>query len=121
MKIITLTLNPAFDIHCDGASLVAGKENFAHIRTRSIGGKGVNISRALTSCGMDSLAYVLLGEENCEEFKKALEDEKIRYEAITVPGRIRENITHRSLSVETRLSFPGFFVFQEDFCRLLMQ
>ena len=47
MKIITLTLNPAFDIHCNVKGLALHRENLASITDYEAGGKGVNISRAL--------------------------------------------------------------------------
>lgn len=109
MKIITLTLSPAFDTHCHADSLRLEHENLIHMDLCQAGGKGVNISRALVSCGTENLALVVLGEENADSFTKNLDADGVTWEAITVPGRIRENITiHVEGSAETRLSFPGF-------------
>lgn len=109
MKIFTLTLNPAFDIHASIPSFLVEHENLASSVSRDIGGKGVNISRALNANGIPNLALVVLGEENGAEFKSKLEAERINYKAIFVPGRIRENITiHPDGGKETRLSFKGF-------------
>ena len=84
MRIVTLTLNPAYDVHCACGTFYIEKENRADVTSRDAGGKGVNISRALLSGGVSSDTLVLLGDEN-----------------ITV---------HPANGRETRLSFNGFTV-----------
>lgn len=109
MKIVTLTLNPAFDVHCYAESFQPYHENLVQITANNAGGKGVNISRALTVNGVENTALVVLGKDNCECFRLALEHDGISYRQITVAGRIRENITlHTSNAPETRISFAGF-------------
>ncbi|MBE6956920.1 MAG: hypothetical protein E7450_05670 [Ruminococcaceae bacterium] len=110
MDIITLTLSPAFDMHCSG-ELVLNHENLIQMDLCQAGGKGVNISRALVSAGCENTAVLLLGEENDDSFLRSLSADGVRAEVITVPGRIRENITvHTPHGKETRISFPGFTV-----------
>ncbi len=109
MQIITLTLAPAYDIHCRCDTFCAEQENLAHILSYDAGGKGVNISRALTVYGVKNKAIVLVGKENGEAFLSAIEREGIDSISLTVDGRIRENITlHQEGHKETRISFPGF-------------
>ncbi|MBQ7335499.1 MAG: 1-phosphofructokinase family hexose kinase [Clostridia bacterium] len=109
MKIITLTLNPAFDVHCHTAQFLPFHENLVTVTQREAGGKGVNISRALTRNGVENVAVVVLGEENAEGFRKALAADAMCWREIVLPGRIRENITiHADCSNETRISFAGF-------------
>ena len=109
MKIITLTLNPAFDVHCFAENFQPYHENLARITENEAGGKGVNISRALTVCGTENLAFVVLGEENGESFTRAMRADGMTYRTISVAGRIRENITvHTDNADETRISFAGF-------------
>jgi 1-phosphofructokinase family hexose kinase len=109
MKIITLTLNPAFDVHCSADSFEACHENLATITEREAGGKGVNISRALSMNGVDNLALLAVGDENGAEFCAELDKDSMTYETIELKGRIRENITiHTKNAPETRLSFTGF-------------
>lgn len=106
MNIVTLTLSPAFDIHCKAESFSVNRENIASITDRDAGGKGVNISRALRIFGKDSVAIVAVGEENADSFIASLVKDGIDYRAIKFPGRIRENITVHTLDGgETRLSF----------------
>ena len=109
MKIITITLSPAFDIHCKSKSFLAEHENFAEITSYDAGGKGINLSRALMARGGESLAVVATGKENGANFLSALDRDSLIYKAIEVDGRIRENITvHPKDGKETRLSFSGF-------------
>ena len=108
-RIITLTLSPAFDLHCSCADFRAHHENLAHITSYNAGGKGVNISAALTQNGTPNLAIVVLGRENAAEFERCLNDSRIVYRPIYRDGRIRENITlHDEKNRETRISFKGF-------------
>ena len=104
-QIITITLNPAFDIHYEVERSEAGKENYSTNKIVSIGGKGLNISRALALHGRDSLAVIVLGEEGSVEFRAGLDAEGINYLAFPCPGAVRQNITiHPAEGPETRLS-----------------
>jgi len=108
MKIVTLTLSAAYDVHCHAEKIEVGCENFATLSETNAGGKGINISRALLSYGISSTAVVVLGEENSREFCEKLESGGVTFEKILVPGKIRENITvHTSDGKETRISFGG--------------
>ena len=60
MKIITLTLNPAFDVHCHVENFSLYHEHLAKITDRDASGKGINISRALKACDTESLALMVL-------------------------------------------------------------
>ena len=109
MKIYTITLSPAYDVHATARSLVLKHENLAHVKCRDAGGKGVNISRALTYNGIENTAVIVLGRDNCADFKAALETDKMTYIGIEKDGRIRENLTiHIEGEGETRISFSGF-------------
>lgn len=109
MKIITLTLNPAFDVHCAAPAFSPYRESIATVTSRDAGGKGVNISRALTANGVENTALVVLGDENGAEFLRALTAEGLNVRTLTVAGRIRENFTlHTEGKPETRISFSGF-------------
>ena len=109
MKIVTLTLNPAFDMHCFAESFRPYHESHAHVTSRDAGGKGVNISRALCAVGRDNCAVVIVGRDNGDEFCRELEKDGVRLAPLWVDGRIRENITlHERANPETRISFDGF-------------
>lgn len=109
MNIVTLTLNPAFDLHCYAERFFPYRENVFEITARDAGGKGINVSRALTKNGVKNTAACIIGSENGEEFLKMLKAEGLSLAAVTAEGRIRENITlHEKEKPETRISFPGF-------------
>lgn len=109
MQIITLTLSPAFDVHCTCEDFAPFRENLATITSREAGGKGVNISRALTQNNVNNLAIVALGEENALDFTNLLSGTGIDWIPLYRSGRIRENITlHGTNNKETRISFSGF-------------
>ena len=111
MKIYTLTLNPAFDLHCKTEYFSLGHESFFDVLSCEAGGKGVNISRALLSGGVNNTAIVVVGNQNGQEFCNNLNNDKIDYIPVFVEGRIRENIVlHDKTDVETRVSFNGFAV-----------
>lgn len=109
MKIYTITLNPAYDVHATAADFAAGHENLATVTSREAGGKGVNISRALQANGIENTALVVLGTDNAAEFRQELKDAGIETCYLERPGRIRENLTlHTPGQPETRISFAGF-------------
>ncbi len=113
-RIFTVTLNPAFDLHYQMEHFEAEKENYVQGILCDAGGKGINISRALKVNGMDSTAYVILGEENGGSFEAGLRRDGLHYVPLYTPGRIRENITlHPAGAKETRISLDTFSVTPE--------
>lgn len=118
-QLITVTLSPAFDLHCYTDTFLAEAENLMRTVTSHVGGKGINISRALTANGVANLAYVVLGDENGKSFEDALIAEQIPYVPFYTKGRIRENVTvHPKVGKETRISLCGFPVDEELLSRL---
>ena len=109
MKIYTLTLNPAYDVHAYIDEFTPYHENLAHLQSKIAGGKGVNISRALNNAGICHTAMVVVGSQNAADFKKEITDCGIESVFIERPGMIRENLTfHCGNAPETRISFSGF-------------
>ena len=109
MKIYTITLNPAYDVHAYAEHFAPFHENLANVTSREAGGKGVNLSRALQSGGTENTAVVVLGKDNCAEFKAELSCADLQTILLEKPGRIRENLTlHCADQPETRISFSGF-------------
>lgn len=106
MKIITLTLNPAFDTHYTVKGFVPFTENYANSYSIQPGGKGVNISKALKSLGKECETYIVLGKENAERFEDLMD---IPYIPVYAEGKVRENITiHSDINPETRISLDNF-------------
>ena len=118
-NIITITPNPAFDIHCNVPNFTLYHENFAEITSTDPGGKGINISRALAANGVYNRAFIFVGEENGDSFGKPFDREEFEIVSFAVKGRVRENITcHTEGAPETRISFSGFTVTEEDIYRM---
>ena len=110
-QIKTVTLNPAFDLHYYMESFEAKRENYVQNVVCDAGGKGVNISRALTVNGTYNTAYVILGDENGAAFEAQLRRDGLNVVSLYTEGRIRENITlHPAKDKETRISLDTFSV-----------
>ena len=106
MRIITLTLSPCFDVHCYADELGLGRENIVRTQSSDLGGKGINISRALAENGIHSIAVVAAARYGGAELCSALDQTGVEYRAIEVGGRVRNNITiHTSCGEESRISF----------------
>lgn len=107
MNIITLTLNPAIDVHLRADVLTPSGYNTARFLRRDSGGKGINVSRALGAWGVDSLCYAVIGEDNAEEFAAPVAREGINIVYSTVKGRVRENINIQHPESETVIAMQG--------------
>lgn len=119
MKIITLTLNPALDVHAEACGFAPYRESVATVTARDAGGKGVNVSRALAAHGEKSEALLLLGEESHADFSALLTRDGVVHTVIPTAGRVRENITvHEDGLPETRLSFHGDPVSPDSLARV---
>ena len=114
-KIITITLNPAFDLHYGMEKFEIKKENYVRSLKCDAGGKGINITRALLVNGIDSIAYVILGRDNGERFEKLLKSDNMDYVALYTDGSVRENITiHPDNDKETRISLDNFSISNKE-------
>ena len=107
MRIFTITLNPAFDVHLGIENFKLHTENYAYSVTKHAGGKGVNISRALKSFGVENMPILVLGKSGGAEFLDSLKKDGLLCRTIMVEGRVRENITLHAGDGETRISAEG--------------
>ncbi len=116
MKVITLTLNPAFDIHYKIENFKPYTENYIADILAQSGGKGVNISRALNIARVENTAYIVVGEKDKEEFLSGIDlNAKYFYEAVN----IRRNITiHSDNQPETRFSMDNFALSDKVFAQV---
>lgn len=73
--IYTLTINPAVDVYMDFDAVYLGKLNRCSNQTIKIGGKGINVSLALKSLGVESVPIAVIGGFTGEFIKKELEKE----------------------------------------------
>ena len=90
--IVTVTPNPSIDrtIHIDrlerGALIRAGAA------TSEAAGKGLNVSRALTGQGEETLAVLPMARDSAATYLALLDDE-VAIEAVPVGGSVRVNIS----------------------------
>ena len=70
MNIATLTLNPALDRSMLFKSFQAGRLNRAYSSVTTVGGKGINVARALKKFGYDAVCYGLCGGDSGEKCER---------------------------------------------------
>ncbi len=107
MNIITVTVNPALDLHISSPDFERGGYNSATVISRDSAGKGVNVSRALTENGIDNLCYMVLGREGYEEFVAPLAARGMKLLYTLTDGRVRENINIHHTGEETVIATRG--------------
>lgn len=106
--IVTLTLNPSVDRTVDVEALERG----AVVRTSEPvlepGGKGVNVTRALSANGVPSLAIVPVAGPDGAELSRLLERDGILCRFVPVSGRTRSNTSVcEPDGTVTKLNEPG--------------
>jgi 1-phosphofructokinase len=91
--VITVTMNPAFDktiIVDDFQKNALNKIKDVRI---DLGGKGINVSKILTTLGIDNKALILSGDLNFKELENELNKYSLKSEIIFNPNsHTRENI-----------------------------
>ncbi len=90
-SIITITMNPAID----KSAMVDKIIPEAKLRCSSVknepGGGGINVSKALSRLGMDSLAVFIAGGHNGNLLQDLLSQQKMACRVIAVDAETREN------------------------------
>jgi 1-phosphofructokinase len=105
--IVTLTANPSLDRTVELAGpLTRGQLHRAVAVTSEPGGKGVNVTRAVTAAGRPAKA-VLPGRED-DPLVQALRELRIDHHAVPVRGRLRVNLSVTEPDgTTTKLNEPG--------------
>ena len=105
--IVTVTPNPSIDRTFRVDRLVIGGLNRAHTAFSEAGGKGVNISRALATEGVDSIAVLPLPSRSAVEYLGLLGDD-VRLSAVPIDGSMRVNTSIIGADgTMTKLNEPG--------------
>lgn len=108
-EITTVTLNPVLDRTLWIKDFIPGR-TFQVERSETVaGGKGVNVSRALQTLGVQSLATGIMASSGSEPYLSLLEKDTIQHDFISVDGALRTNITiiSNTISGETHLRDRG--------------
>ncbi|MCL3859959.1 1-phosphofructokinase family hexose kinase [Actinotalea sp. K2] len=106
--IITVTPNPSLDRAFDLASLEVGEVNRAigvHVHA---GGKGINVSRALSRQGIATLAVLPVGGPDGAQLLDELAAQEVPTHAVPISGATRSNVTLvDGAGVTTKVNAPG--------------
>ncbi len=117
--IVTVTLNPSLDRTLEVARLERGAVLRTSSPTLEAGGKGVNVTRALTANGIPSIAVLPVGGGEGAELRELLENAGVSARFVSVAGRTRSNITvAESGGTVTKLNEPGPSISQEELAEL---
>lgn len=112
--IITVTTNPSIDRTIKVEDLKLGGINRGDLSSVDPGGKGVNVSRALSAFGAKTHAILICGDLGSQWFGKKLDALKIPHKIIKANGITRSNITlQESDGTVTKINEPGFTLTKE--------
>ena len=106
--IVTVTLNPSLDRTLEVDSFERGAVLRTSEPTLEAGGKGVNVTRALASNGVESVAVLPVGGSEGAELTALLDAAAVAARFVPVSGRTRSNITVAEADgTITKLNEPG--------------
>ena len=106
--IVSLTLNPSLDRTVEVDRLERGTVLRTSEPVLEPGGKGVNVTRALTANGIPSLAIAAVAGPEGAELSRLLERDGILCRFVPVSGRTRSNTTVCDADgTVTKLNEPG--------------
>lgn len=108
-EILTVTLNPAFDVSTSVGAVTPGPKLRCSEPRHDPGGGGVNVSRAAMRLGGNSTAFVALGGQTGTLFSLLLEAEGIDVINFQVAGNTRQSIAvlETSTTRQYRFQLPG--------------
>lgn len=89
--IVTLTVSPALDKSAHFSGLVVEQKIRCHSALFDAGGGGINVSKAISKLGGNSLAVLTSGGATGEMLKDLLKRDSIPFEAIETKTWTREN------------------------------
>lgn len=114
--IVTITMNPAVDKSTSVNKLVPEKKLRCAEMITEAGGGGINVSKAISELGGESLAIFPSGGMNGQLIEKYLQQQKINYQTIPVAHETRENIVVRETdtNVQYRFVMPGAALSQQE-------
>jgi 1-phosphofructokinase family hexose kinase len=121
--IYTVTLNPTLDKTLSVPRLEPGSVHRARLVRQDLGGKGVNVSRALRALGVSSRLLGVLGGGVGEAMRRGLVAEGYDCAFHEVEGETRQNLTlfDEATGVYTKINEPGATVTASDLAALEAQ
>jgi 1-phosphofructokinase len=117
--IVTVTLNPSLDRTLEVERLERGAVLRTSSPTLEAGGKGVNVTRALTANGIPSIAVLPVGGGEGAELSDLLQKAGVSARFVPIAGRTRSNITIAETGGRiTKLNEPGPAISAEELAAL---
>jgi 1-phosphofructokinase len=109
MMIYTVTLNPSLDKTLAVPELRPGELHRGRVVRLDLGGKGINVSRALQALGIHSRLAGFAGGATGEALRSGLIAQGYQVDFIDVGGETRQNITllDESVGKYTKINEPG--------------
>lgn len=119
-NIVTVCLNPAIDQTVTVASLKVGSLNRATSSRRDVGGKAINVAKALIEFQENVHAFGLLAGESGRWIERELKGWAMHTDFVFVDGETRTNlkIVDTSTGVTTEINQPGFTVSASELATL---
>lgn len=107
--IVTVTLNPSLDKALSVSRLQLGQVHRARLVRQDLGGKGINVSRALRALGLESKIIGFVAGVTGEALRRELCANGYDATLIEIAGETRQNITllDESSGVYTKINEPG--------------
>lgn len=114
--LVTVTLNTTVDRTLEVPEFEVGKTLRARTLARSLAGKGVNVSRCLSSLGFPSTVTGFVGRLEEGLYQASVRETEITLDFVTVDGETRTNTTivDPVRGTETHLREEGFQVSAEE-------
>ncbi len=92
-KVVTITLNPAFDTTLVLDGVHTDRINRPISESRISAGKGINISESLSVMEFPNIAAAIVGRDSLEAFRRPLDEKGIHCRFVITDGEVRENLT----------------------------
>lgn len=107
--ILTLTLNPALDMSTTVPEMVPDQKLRCSEPQLDPGGGGLNVSRAVSILGGETLALVALGGLTGDRLASLIRSENVPFLALTAPGETRQSltVTEGTTGQQFRFMLPG--------------
>lgn len=113
--IITVTLNPAIDKTAQVDTMVCNGLNRLDHVLLDVGGKGINVSKAIQSLGGQSICTGFVAGENGQWIKKQLDELGLQYDFKDVFGNTRMNLKVLDKDMNlTELNEVGVTISKDD-------
>lgn len=107
--VVTVTPNPSVDRTLEIDRLARGAVHRAHATRLDAGGKGVNVTRALSANGHATVAVLPLGGPDGRLLAALLDASAVPYQAVAVEAPTRSNITLTEADgSSTKVNAPGW-------------